>query len=253
MEAAQVERNTAKVVAIVERTATANEAHNIVHPSDDDRAFFDCVDVPGLSFGDYVRQLAVLKRDDVWPSALIFASRYCAKADVPFNVHAMHRLMLTAYTVACKLYYDLHGLSRPAAFYGSVGLQDLHRMERAFLQLIDWDLYISAEEYAAVADNLAQHEENARCAMNAPGDPYPLIADAVHRPGGHARTMLALRMSASTLPSPKSPTAFTPTTPSTPHVPGRKPNGRSERFAVHGAASKSQRASKHTEKALNRR
>eukprot|EP01062_Namystynia_karyoxenos_P004076 TRINITY_DN11442_c0_g1_i5.p1 TRINITY_DN11442_c0_g1~~TRINITY_DN11442_c0_g1_i5.p1 ORF type:complete len:279 (+),score=97.17 TRINITY_DN11442_c0_g1_i5:71-838(+) len=178
--AATTKELTASVCRIVENVAAANEAHYCkVHESNDPRAFFDCVEVPALSFTNYVAQLTPLKRNDVWPLALILADRLCRKADCTFNPHQVHRLMLTAYCIACKLCYDLRGLCQPIAYRGSVGMDDLHRMERTFLICCDWEVTVTAEEYYKVVDNIEMIEAASATAAQCPGSPAGLLPDSI--------------------------------------------------------------------------
>eukprot|EP01062_Namystynia_karyoxenos_P004075 TRINITY_DN11442_c0_g1_i4.p1 TRINITY_DN11442_c0_g1~~TRINITY_DN11442_c0_g1_i4.p1 ORF type:complete len:250 (+),score=87.70 TRINITY_DN11442_c0_g1_i4:55-804(+) len=201
----------ARVCAIVENVAAANEAHSKVHHSRDPRAFFDCIEVPALTFTDYAAQLTPLKFDAVWPLALILADRLCRKADCTFNPHQVHRLMLTAYCIACKQCYDLRGLSRPIANRGSVSLQDLNRMERTFLSCCDWEVTVTPEEYYNVVDNIGHLQAAAESAARRPGAPVHLIPDVlaaapkmfipcppeVPRDGSEVRCRLAERIQSS--------------------------------------------------------
>eukprot|EP01062_Namystynia_karyoxenos_P004072 TRINITY_DN11442_c0_g1_i1.p1 TRINITY_DN11442_c0_g1~~TRINITY_DN11442_c0_g1_i1.p1 ORF type:complete len:263 (+),score=92.47 TRINITY_DN11442_c0_g1_i1:55-843(+) len=196
----------ARVCAIVENVAAANEAHSKVHHSRDPRAFFDCIEVPALTFTDYAAQLTPLKFDAVWPLALILADRLCRKADCTFNPHQVHRLMLTAYCIACKLSYDLRGLSCPTAYRGSVGLEDLHRMERTFLSCCDWEVTVTPEEYYNVVDNIEQLQAAAESAAQRPGAPVHLIPDdfaaAPGSPMSAASSSGAFSMAKSFIPCP---------------------------------------------------
>eukprot|EP01062_Namystynia_karyoxenos_P030792 TRINITY_DN22912_c0_g1_i1.p1 TRINITY_DN22912_c0_g1~~TRINITY_DN22912_c0_g1_i1.p1 ORF type:complete len:276 (+),score=48.23 TRINITY_DN22912_c0_g1_i1:97-828(+) len=172
----QVGQWTALVVDTVDCIAAANKAFSKVHGSEDRRAFLDCVEVPALSFADYTTQLSTLGRDGVWPLALILADRYCRAADVVFNPHAIHRLMLTAYSIACKLCYDLRGLCHPIAKRGCVSPEDLRFMEMAFLALIDWHLFVGPDVLAAVLGHLPEIADRART-LDGGGEPHHLIPD----------------------------------------------------------------------------
>eukprot|EP01062_Namystynia_karyoxenos_P010955 TRINITY_DN1391_c0_g1_i2.p1 TRINITY_DN1391_c0_g1~~TRINITY_DN1391_c0_g1_i2.p1 ORF type:complete len:250 (+),score=73.79 TRINITY_DN1391_c0_g1_i2:98-847(+) len=172
----QITQHSAQVAAIFDAVCTANKALGSVHDGNDRRSYFDCIEVPDLSIKTYMMQLKTMRREAVWPVALILADRYCRMADVPFNPHAMHRLVLVAFVVACKLCYDLCGTSGTTAPRGCVCLEDLNAMERQFLLIIDWNCHVTAAEFAAVIDQLDNIEAAAQhAAQNPTGKPVDLI------------------------------------------------------------------------------
>eukprot|EP00756_Hemistasia_phaeocysticola_P009452 Hpha_TRINITY_DN14890_c1_g1::TRINITY_DN14890_c1_g1_i1::g.169884::m.169884 len=62
----------------------------------------------------------------------------------PFS---MHRLFLTALMLAAKLNDDIFYINTYYAKVGGVTAQELCLLEAHFLNMIEWDIFVSAEEY----------------------------------------------------------------------------------------------------------
>mmetsp|Transcript_25583 Transcript_25583/g.21925 ORF Transcript_25583/g.21925 Transcript_25583/m.21925 type:complete len:127 (+) Transcript_25583:72-452(+) len=82
---------------------------------------FHCVKRPGIEIGDYIRRLAKHFgcSDEVFVLCLIYIDR-AIKRDDTFAVSALnvHRLVLTALTIAAKFHDDIYYSN---AFYARVG------------------------------------------------------------------------------------------------------------------------------------
>ena len=57
------------------------------------------------------------------------------------------RLVLTAVLLASKMFNDTYYTNRYIAEVGGVSLANMNDLEKYFMQLIDWNLSISTEEF----------------------------------------------------------------------------------------------------------
>lgn len=57
------------------------------------------------------------------------------------------RLILTAVLVASKMYNDTYYTNRYIAQVGGVTLNNINELERHFIEICDWHLYVSPEEF----------------------------------------------------------------------------------------------------------
>eukprot|EP01065_Artemidia_motanka_P016810 TRINITY_DN2040_c1_g2_i1.p1 TRINITY_DN2040_c1_g2~~TRINITY_DN2040_c1_g2_i1.p1 ORF type:complete len:258 (+),score=14.07 TRINITY_DN2040_c1_g2_i1:53-826(+) len=165
------------VCEIVEAVLVRNNSFGHAHESHNPLAFFDCVSVPKISFTGYVKQLSKLKCDDLWLPALILADRFLSNTKTCLNPHNVHRLMLVSYAVAAKSCYDIKSVNKAVSRYGSVGLEDLNVMERAFLTMVDWNVRVSEQDFQTCAENLGAIKE---AASLPPSEvPAPLVPESV--------------------------------------------------------------------------
>ena len=59
----------------------------------------------------------------------------------------VRRLILTAVLVASKMYNDTYYTNRYIAQVGGVTLNNINELERHFIEICDWHLYVSPEEF----------------------------------------------------------------------------------------------------------
>ena len=59
----------------------------------------------------------------------------------------MCRLILTTILIASKMFNDTYYTNQFIAQVGGVSLPNINELERFFMQMIDWNLYISTEEF----------------------------------------------------------------------------------------------------------
>ena len=57
------------------------------------------------------------------------------------------RLILTAVLLTAKMYNDTYYTNQYVASVGGVSLQNINELERFFMLMIDWRLYITTEEF----------------------------------------------------------------------------------------------------------
>jgi hypothetical protein len=67
-----------------------------------------------------------------------------------FSLFALCRLLLAALTCAAKFYDDVYYSNAYYAKVGGVSTQELNQLEAAFLEIVDWRLFVTPEEYLQV-------------------------------------------------------------------------------------------------------
>ena len=60
---------------------------------------------------------------------------------------SLYRLILTTVLIASKMFNDTYYTNQFIAQVGGVSLPNINELERFFMQMIDWNLYISTEEF----------------------------------------------------------------------------------------------------------
>ena len=59
----------------------------------------------------------------------------------------MFRLILTTVLVVSKMYNDIYYTNQYIASIGGVTLHNINELERFYMSVIDWNVYISREEF----------------------------------------------------------------------------------------------------------
>jgi len=59
----------------------------------------------------------------------------------------VHRLILTTVLVTSKMYNDIYYTNQYIASIGGVTLHNINELERFYMSIIDWNVYISREEF----------------------------------------------------------------------------------------------------------
>jgi len=68
--------------------------------------------------------------------------------EISFDTLSSHRLIMMSIVLAAKFHSDTHFSNRFYAKVGGVSLRELNSLERCFLDLLDWNLTISEEQYS---------------------------------------------------------------------------------------------------------
>eukprot|EP00756_Hemistasia_phaeocysticola_P011152 Hpha_TRINITY_DN15092_c0_g9::TRINITY_DN15092_c0_g9_i1::g.124510::m.124510 len=79
----------------------------------------------------------------------------------PVNSLSVHRMIAVCFVIAAKLTDDVYYANR---FYGKLSglmVQDLNNLERTALRLLNWNLYVSPEDFAEV--NSIADERPSQC------------------------------------------------------------------------------------------
>lgn len=122
---------------------------------------FQCAHAPTMNIEDYLRRIRKYFHcsDECFVLALIYIDRV-AKIDPGMAVSALnvHRLLLIAVVLAAKSQDDTFYSNAYYAKVGGLGLKEANSLERHFVEMIAWELYVGPEEY--------QFYHNAVCAAS---------------------------------------------------------------------------------------
>ena len=80
------------------------------------------------------------------------------------------RLILTTVLIASKMFNDTYYTNQFIAQVGGVSLPNINELERFFMSMIEWNLYISTEEFDFYERGLEvfQHPETPTSVMSSP-------------------------------------------------------------------------------------
>lgn len=143
------------VTRLIDEVAAGNRERSYVHESKDPLAFFDCVTEPGVSAGNFLKLVQPLVETEEWVLTTVLAHRLLGRSESCLGVYNAHRLMLTALMLSIKLHRDVSSV--PKAFFEKTGvpINDLVKMEKVFLSLLDWEIHVTGPEYSRVAKALS--------------------------------------------------------------------------------------------------
>ena len=112
--------------------------------------YFHAVEVPKITISAYVDRINKYARCS--KSALVTATIYLCRVfakhpEIPVVHKTIHRLLIAAVTVAAKFCDDFHLLNLAYAKIGGVTVKEMWRLEVYFLNLLDFKLFVTEEEY----------------------------------------------------------------------------------------------------------
>eukprot|EP00190_Bangiopsis_sp_CCMP1999_P003682 CAMPEP_0198729306 /NCGR_PEP_ID=MMETSP1475-20131203/16865_1 /TAXON_ID= ORGANISM="Unidentified sp., Strain CCMP1999" /NCGR_SAMPLE_ID=MMETSP1475 /ASSEMBLY_ACC=CAM_ASM_001111 /LENGTH=197 /DNA_ID=CAMNT_0044491911 /DNA_START=235 /DNA_END=828 /DNA_ORIENTATION=+ len=140
------------VMDMVQRNDTATHLH-------DHSSMFYASRVPAIALRDYLRRIFKYSQctSGCYVAALVYLQRI-AKRDPSLRMNSLnvHRLIITAVVLAVKFHEDSYFSNSFYARVGGVSLEEFNQLEIAFLEFIDFRLYVSTEEYAK-CEKLLQH------------------------------------------------------------------------------------------------
>eukprot|EP01064_Diplonema_japonicum_P032477 TRINITY_DN6111_c0_g1_i1.p1 TRINITY_DN6111_c0_g1~~TRINITY_DN6111_c0_g1_i1.p1 ORF type:complete len:213 (+),score=42.52 TRINITY_DN6111_c0_g1_i1:82-639(+) len=152
VEYSLVVENVSRCVAFM-----ASKNADLVHAPGDMGAEFASSEVPAVTLYDYMCRGVFMKLKEstkVWKAAYVLIKRFWSKAPKMVTPLTVHRVVLCGYMVAMKCTSDLIFPNKYVAKYGGVALANLNVMERHFLSVLDWDVFISKEEYSKLCTPL---------------------------------------------------------------------------------------------------
>eukprot|EP00755_Sulcionema_specki_P017147 Sspe_Gene.63727::Locus_36838_Transcript_1_1_Confidence_1.000_Length_969::g.63727::m.63727 len=118
-------------------------------PPQREKTVFDGADVANISVQDYLVRL--VKYGYASSKALvcmaIYINRLCKKGNLQVESINVHRLVIGSFLAAVKLTDDKYYSNKFYSTVGGLSMRELNRIERAFLEITEWDLFVSAEEY----------------------------------------------------------------------------------------------------------
>lgn len=118
---------------------------------------FHAVRVPSVSIHDYLFRIAryFLCSPECFVIALVYIDRVMKKQpDLTVCKLNIHRLIVTSMMLAVKFFDDVYYSNAYYAKVGGVKGNEMNVLELHFLRLIDWQLFVSPEEFDLYKTNV---------------------------------------------------------------------------------------------------
>lgn len=71
----------------------------------------------------------------------------------------LSRLVLTVVLIAAKILNDLYYTNAYVASIGGISLQNINQLEEFFIDVLDWNLHITVEEFDFFSDCVRAHSQ----------------------------------------------------------------------------------------------
>lgn len=116
---------------------------------------FHASKVPDISIKNYVERIGKYTgcSNECFVLLMIYLDRIVKiNTDITLSLLCIHRLLITAIMIAAKFFDDLYYSNAFYAKVGGVSTEEINKLEGTFLHLIDYNLFVSSEEY-----NLYRH------------------------------------------------------------------------------------------------
>jgi hypothetical protein len=121
------------------------------------KTIYDIIDKPTLSINKYSSRLYkyIICNPNVLEFVMYYLSVYINNKCIKANMNNIHKLFLTASTIAHKFWYDECYENKQLSKIGGVTTKELNELEIDFLNGIEWDLYklqteITKEEFIII-------------------------------------------------------------------------------------------------------
>ncbi|EGR33397.1 n-terminal domain protein [Ichthyophthirius multifiliis] len=102
--------------------------------------------IPNISINDYLLRINKLSgcTQECYIMALIYIDRITERhKNFLINSYSIHRIIITSVMISIKFYEDKYYNNEYYAKIGGISLQEVNQLERDFLQLINFRLYIN--------------------------------------------------------------------------------------------------------------
>eukprot|EP01064_Diplonema_japonicum_P036771 TRINITY_DN838_c2_g2_i2.p1 TRINITY_DN838_c2_g2~~TRINITY_DN838_c2_g2_i2.p1 ORF type:complete len:211 (+),score=24.62 TRINITY_DN838_c2_g2_i2:60-692(+) len=116
-----------------------------VETREDEPTIFDALEPPPIEAGKYMKWL--LEGFMCSPECLGCALIYMKRSGLHITQYNVHRVLLGCMVLAVKHRDDIYYSDPFYARVGGVELMEIHRLVIELLRLLDWELYVSYEEY----------------------------------------------------------------------------------------------------------
>eukprot|EP00756_Hemistasia_phaeocysticola_P000730 Hpha_TRINITY_DN10538_c0_g1::TRINITY_DN10538_c0_g1_i1::g.31190::m.31190 len=136
--------------------AKSNEHEAYLHSIGTPEGDFDCVRVPQISVLDWMKMFEVcIPQSAPWAAGLILADRLLRKRGLLLGPYNAHRFGITALLVGAKA----TGLASPQlnkalAETSKLTMENVFRMERTFLALLEWDIGMTQRDITLTLEGL---------------------------------------------------------------------------------------------------
>ena len=115
---------------------------------------------PSVSLHKYLERLSDYMKcsEECYVLAMIYIERLM-KADCALTLNSLcvHRLILSAVAIAAKFFDDKYYKNSYYARVGGISVQEINTLERNFLFIIDFNLYVSDKQYSDYHNMLLSH------------------------------------------------------------------------------------------------
>lgn len=119
---------------------------------------FHSARIPSITMPDYFKRIAKYSHcsAECHVIALIYIDRHVRARDVPLTFRNIHRLVIVAVMVAAKLRDDIYYSNAYYASIGGVSNREINELEVELLLSLNWETYVSFEEYDAFYESLCR-------------------------------------------------------------------------------------------------
>ncbi|KAJ2000842.1 cyclin-like protein interacting with PHO85, partial [Coemansia thaxteri] len=132
-----------------------------VHERETSLTLFHARSVPTIDLETYLSRIVKYCpcQSEVFLGLIVYMQHIidrCARRRLPFTVDAfsIHRLVITAVTIASKWFSDVFFTNSRYAKVGGLSVAELNNLELQFLSLVDFDLGIQPEVLQAIGSDL---------------------------------------------------------------------------------------------------
>ncbi|GAB66883.1 cyclin2 related protein, partial [Plasmodium cynomolgi strain B] len=111
---------------------------------------FHASKVPEISIKNYIQRIGKYTgcSNECFVLLIIYLDRIVKiNTDITLSLLCIHRLLITAIMIAAKFFDDLYYSNAFYAKVGGVSTEEINKLEGIFLHLIDYNLFVSSEEY----------------------------------------------------------------------------------------------------------
>jgi len=116
---------------------------------------FDARTIPQITVPTYIQR--IMKYAPCQTDVLILVLIYLTRFKIQINAWNVHRILVTAYMVACKYSSDTFFTNLHYAKVGGLPTSELNKLEMEFLSALDFNLGVTPAELHAAYESLIRH------------------------------------------------------------------------------------------------
>jgi Cyclin len=145
------------VEAVTSVLETYLSAQNLQHSVN---TIFHTAKPPNISIKQYLKRLEQYMKCSIeaYIIALIYLDRLTTRnKEIVLNIYCIHRLFLVSLVVALKFFDDKYYKNAYYSKVGGIPNAELNELEVSFLVCLDFNLFVSTEEYENYYNSLMQY------------------------------------------------------------------------------------------------
>ena len=118
--------------------------------------------IPSITIINYIERLFKYSKvsENTMILVLIYIDRICANHKINLNYYNIHKIILASFIVTIKFHEDDYYSLTFYAKLGGVTIKEINNLEYEFLNLIDFNLFVSDELYDKYNNYLKSLEED---------------------------------------------------------------------------------------------